>query len=44
VKPRSTVVIEVHEAEFMIDCSSPRAGFSAVFTQRGLRRVTRFQP
>jgi hypothetical protein len=38
VQPHSTVVIEVHEAEFMIDCTSPRAGFSAVFTQRGLRR------
>jgi hypothetical protein len=44
VRPRSTVVIAVHEAEFMIDCTSPRAGFSAVFMQRGLRRVTRFQP
>jgi hypothetical protein len=44
VKPRSTVVIEVHEAEFLIDCSSPRAGYSAVFTQSGLRRVTRFHP
>ena len=44
VKPRSTVVIEVHEAEFMIDCTSPRSGFSAVFTQRGPRRVTKVQP
>jgi hypothetical protein len=44
VKPRSTVVIEVHEAEFMIDCTSPRAGVSAIFTQRGRPRVTKSQP
>jgi hypothetical protein len=44
VRPRSTVVIEVHEAELMIDCSSPRAGVSAVFMRGGPTRVTRVRP
>ena len=40
VKPRSTVVIEVHEAELMIECNGPHAGYSAVFTRSGPARVT----
>jgi hypothetical protein len=44
VKPRSTVVIQVQDAEFMIDCNSPRAGVSAVFTQGFLSQVARTRP
>jgi hypothetical protein len=43
VKPHSTVVIQVHEAQLEIDCSSPRAGVSAIFTVSGPARVTRVQ-
>jgi len=31
VQPLSTVVIQVHEAELEIDCTSPHSDFSAVF-------------
>jgi hypothetical protein len=44
VKPLRTIVIEVHEAEFEIDCNSPRAGVSAIFTGSGPPRVQAVRP
>jgi hypothetical protein len=44
VKPLSTVVIRVREAEFLIDCESPRAGYSAVFTVSGPGTDARMRP
>jgi Big-like domain-containing protein len=44
VKPLSTVVIRVREAEFQIDCESPRAGYSAVFSVGGLATAARPRP
>jgi hypothetical protein len=41
VRPQSTVVIQVHEAEFEIDCTSAHAGVSAIFTGSGRSHVTR---
>jgi hypothetical protein len=42
VRPRSTVVVTVHEAQLEIDCNSPHAGVSAVFSGGGPPRVTRY--
>jgi hypothetical protein len=40
VRPHSSVVIEVHEAKLMIECTSPHVGYSAVFARRGPGGVT----
>jgi hypothetical protein len=44
VRPLSTVVIRVREAEFSLDCESPGVSISAVFTVTGLSTVARPQP
>jgi hypothetical protein len=41
VRPRQTVVITVHEAQLEIDCESPHAGVSAVFSRGDHPRVSR---
>jgi hypothetical protein len=44
VRPLSTVVITVHEAEVAILCTGSTAGFGAFFGVDGLRRLTRWTP